>query len=259
MLRTPSLCRIVVVPLLLAPSGCEGGPTGPRLAEADVRILFVGNSLTYANRMPELVATAAQALGRDVSVATIALPDFSLEDHWRNGIADELRALAPDVVIMQQGPSSLAQNQVHLRAWADSLARVARSVGAAPALLMVWPSADRLSAFDDVRASYLGAAEAIDGLFVPAGEAWRRAWELDPELALFGPDGFHPSRLGSAVAALAVVRTLFDEPLAGLPRELVPASAQGASILLTEAEAAVLYRAVDETVELWSRGALEGG
>jgi hypothetical protein len=123
---------------------------------------------------------------------------------------------------------------------------------------MVWPSVERASAFDAVRESYLRAAEAIDGLFVPAGEAWRRAWELEPGLAFYGTDGFHPSRLGSVTAALAVVRTLFGEPLAGLPSTLEPSSAGLPPIHLDDEEAAVLYRAVDEAVELWGRGGLEG-
>src|SRR3712207_7953962 len=49
-----------------------------------------------------------------------------------------------------------------------------RAAGARPALLMTWPAASGSAAFfDDVRASFQQAAEAVDGVFLPAGEAWR--------------------------------------------------------------------------------------
>jgi hypothetical protein len=43
---------------------------------------------------------------------------------------------------------------------------------------------------------------------MPAGEAWRAAWRRDPELPLYDRDGFHPSRLGSCLAALAVYQAI---------------------------------------------------
>ncbi|HVX88834.1 MAG TPA: hypothetical protein VG940_07910, partial [Gemmatimonadales bacterium] len=33
---------------------------------------------------------------------------------------------------------------------------------------------------------------------------WINAWAKDPDLALYGPDNFHPSPLGTYLAALAV-------------------------------------------------------
>jgi hypothetical protein len=52
-----------------------------------------------------------------------------------------------------------------------------------------------------VKLSYETAAKEIGGLFLPAGEAWRVAWKRDPDLHFYGPDGFHPSPLGSLLAA----------------------------------------------------------
>lgn len=39
---------------------------------------------------------------------------------------------------------------------------------------------------------------------LPVAAAWRTAWRRDPSLELYGPDGFHPSELGTALAALVV-------------------------------------------------------
>jgi hypothetical protein len=73
---------------------------------------------------------------------------------------------------------------------------------------MVWPSSTRMGDFDAVSASYAMAAKDVDGLLLPAGDWWRSAWRQDAALALYGPDGFHPSPLGSYIAALAIYRGL---------------------------------------------------
>lgn len=236
-----------VAAAVLAAAGCHS-PSEPGLDEAEVRILFIGNSLTYSNDLPGLVETIAEVGGVDVSTATRARANYSLEEHWREGIADRIRSLRPDVVIMQQGPSSLAQNKLHLRAWADSIARVAHEVDATPALMMVWPSVDRLFAFDDVLDSYRTAAQATSSAFVPAGEAWREVWAEDPGAALYGPDGFHPTRLGSVVAALTVVHALLDIDPAALPARMEPTTPGLPTIVLDPAEATRIQQAVVRAV-----------
>jgi hypothetical protein len=238
---------------VLVTPGCHS-PTEPGLDEADVRILFIGNSLTFFNNLPDLVQAIAEVGGVDVSTATRARADYSLEEHWGDGIAARIRSLRPDLVVMQQGPSSLAQNKLHLRAWADSIARVAREVDATPALMMVWPSVDRLFAFDDVLDSYRSAAQATSSAFVPAGEAWREVWAEDPGAALYGLDGFQPSRLGSVVAALTVVHALLGIDPAALPARIEPATPGLPTIVLDPAEATRIQQAVVRAVAAHAGG-----
>lgn len=69
---------------------------------------------------------------------------------------------------------------------------------------MVWPASNRLFDFDGVSESYRTAAEQIGGVFLPAGDAWRAAWRREASTLLYGPDGFHPSVLGTYVAALVI-------------------------------------------------------
>jgi len=119
----------------------------------------------------------------------------------------------------------LPENQEYLKAWTETLAPVIRDAGGEPALYMVWPEAARTYAFDAVYESYLGAAEAVNGLFMPAGQAWIHVWAQDPEVQLYGPDEVHPSQLGSAVAALTIYRVLFNDDVSDLPSRMVPHSA----------------------------------
>jgi hypothetical protein len=236
-------------------SACLGGaPVEPNLGEADLRVLFVGNSLTSANGLPLMVQTIAEAAGHTFAALEITANNSSLEDHWYSGVAQYIRDLEPDVVVMQQGPSSLPESQVHLREWTATLDAVVKEVGGRSALFMVWPEdARRFTAFDDVRQSYSDAAEAVDGIFIPAGEAWREMWELDPAAPLYGFDGFHPSYLGSVVAALTIYRMLFDETVTGLPPALSPTTAGLPTVVLEPDEATRAQQAVEAAVEQWGR------
>lgn len=254
-MRLPRLPALLLVlgATLLAPVACaSNNPSEPDLGEPDLWILFVGNSLTSANNLPAVMSTVAEAAGLDVATQVVALPNFSLEDHWAQGMENFIRTARPDVVVMQQGPSSLPESQLHLQEWTDSLSRVSREVGAEPAILMVWPTPDRRTAFDHVRDSYRTAALAAGGTFVPAGEALRALLERDsPDVAPFSGDGFHPSGVGTVTTALVLLNTLFDRPAANLPREMPAGARGGVEITLTESMAETLFFVADSVAAAW--------
>jgi hypothetical protein len=169
------------------------------------RILFIGNSLTYSNDLPAMVATMGRAEGRRLECESIALPDFSLEDHWQRGDAQRIIARGGwTMVVLQQGPSALPESRQMLVEYARRFDREVRKVGAKPALYMVWPSRVRRGDFAGVSASYAAAAKAVGGVLLPVGDAWREAWKLDANLPLYGPDGLHPSEMGTYLAALVI-------------------------------------------------------
>jgi hypothetical protein len=204
------LCAItaLVVSMLVATSasGAQGSPP--------LRVLFVGNSLTTTNDLPAVVSGFAAVIGHGIEVGRVTADGYALEDHWNNGrVQTELRGGDWDVVIMQQGPSALAESQVLLREWAIRLSDEARAAGTRPGLLTVWPEAYRRQVLPDVIASYRTAATAARADVYPAGDAWFAAWRCNPKLGLYGGDGFHPSRLGTYLAALVVVGKLFRAPV----------------------------------------------
>ena len=90
---------------------------------------------------------------------------------------------------------------------------------------------------------------------MPAGQAWIHAWAQNPELQLYGSDGFHPSQLGSVVAALTIYRVLFNEDVSDMPSRMVPHTpdlptvdmGDQADLILLAVEAAVASAAVDGT------------
>jgi hypothetical protein len=226
--------------------GSGGGVTGPPAGEGPA-ILFVGNSLTFFNDMPDIVAAISLGAADDppLRVAMVAFPDFSLEDHWNRGDArDAIAEGGWDVVVLQQGPSTLPANRAHLVEWAGRFAERIRAVGARPALLSVWPTDGSATGYDATLASYTAAAEAVDGLLIPAGEAWRVARARDPALALTVVDGFHPSLLGSVIAAYSAWHAITGRSPVGLPATIE--SPEVERITLTPELAALVQAAVAE-------------
>jgi hypothetical protein len=218
-------------------------PPGPSIPNpppigAGARVLFIGNSLTEFNELPGLVRSLSAAAGLDWFVEAQTVGGGALEDHWSRGTAvPRIQNGNWDVVVLQQGPSALPESRVNLRQWTVRFNDVIIEAGGRSALYMVWPMTNRFSDYDRVRDSYALAARDVAGYFLPAGESWRAAWRVDPALALYGPDGFHPTLAGSYAAALTIFGALAGVSPVGLPAP-TGVDAQTAERLQRAAEAA---------------------
>jgi hypothetical protein len=173
--------------------------------DKSLKILYVGNSLTYTNDLPALVAEIATRDGQKIAHKSMTLPDYAFEDHLNDGkVQPEIKRGGYDFVIGQQGPSALPSSQVVLLRDAAVLADLCKQAKSRFALYMVWPSSARAFDLDNVIASYTNAATQTGALLCPAGLGWKKAWEADAALPLYSADGFHPSLTGSVLAALTV-------------------------------------------------------
>jgi hypothetical protein len=237
--------------LLVAPVG-SNVLQGQERARA-LRVLFIGNSLTYTNDLPEIVEALAEAAGAArPSCKAIVAGGYSLEDHWNQGAAQRVIAAGGwDVVVLQQGPSASTEGRASLLEYARRFAGEIRRAGARPALYMVWPSTQRKGDFDGVAASYKQAAEETKGLLFPAGEAWRAAWRRNPKLALYSADGLHPTPAGSYLAALTIYEQLYKQTPVGMPASLKLRG--GAKIEIPSEQARVLQEAAAETGKKFGR------
>ena len=244
--------RAVIILLALASCSGSNAAVEPAAPTATYRVLFIGNSLTYYNDLPGTVAQLAGAMNTTIEVASVARPNFALIDH----VSKESNALETidgarwDYVVLQQGPSSLPLSRDTLLIATRLLDQHVKAAGGRSALFMVWPESSRFHVFDDVRDSYQIAAEEVEGLFLPAGEAWRAAWDADPQLLLYGPDGYHPSELGTYLAALVMYEGITGQDARSLPANAVVG---GRELGVPESKVRLLQKAAHETVVRFGR------
>ena len=207
---------------ILAVLACSLG-TAPDAPEGSLKVLFIGNSLTYENDLPRTVGQLALSAGLpECYCVTVAHPNFALEDHWDFG--DAVRALEQetwDFVVMQQGPSALESSRAHLLMWTEVFGDLIDENGAQAVMYGVWPQYDRSFDFPNVAESYRQAADLIGALFAPAGEAWQNAWAQDSTLPLYAADDFHPSTMGTYLAALTIFERVYNHTAIGVQQAAV--------------------------------------
>lgn len=197
--------------------------TAPEAPDGSLKVLFIGNSLTYSNDLPRTIAQLALSAGLPQCYCyQIAHANFALEDHydWREAV-NALEDESWDFVVMQQGPSALPSSRANLIQWAEVFGVLIDENGAQAVMYGVWPEHDREFDFPNVAESYRLAAQNIGGLFAPAGEAWQFAWAADSTLPLYAADDFHPSTMGTYLAALTIFERLYDHTPVGVQEAAV--------------------------------------
>lgn len=206
-------------------SGCN---TSPR-HEAPLRILFIGNSYTFLNDMPEMFTDLAESGGHEVNVTTLAKGGYSLADHNQEvATRSILENQSWDYVVLQEKsgiPALVAEREAMMSPYIRQINELIKAKGGETILFMTWayrdgfleaglPDFDTMQ--DEVAAWYFAIADEHDLLVAPVGVAWQKALEREPNLELWMPDGKHPTPLGSFLAASVFYALIFNESPADL-------------------------------------------
>ncbi|MCA0132132.1 SGNH/GDSL hydrolase family protein [Winogradskyella alexanderae] len=177
-----------------------------------VSILFVGNSLTYYNNLPELVKQNAKTHGIRLKYDLVAKPNYAIVDHWAEGKVQKLIAKNKyDYVIVQQGPSSQNEGRQMLIESGKDYKQLCEKSNTKLCYYMVWPSQTYYHTYDGVIKNHRDAAQLNDAILLPVGEVWKAYFDRTDNFQYYGPDGFHRSLLGSKVAARVIVEYLLKD------------------------------------------------
>jgi hypothetical protein len=224
------LRRGVVAGLLLLVS--VGTGAGGHRAPPPQSVLFIGNSYTYFNNLPELVgqiADGAATSAGSIHTALCAAGGATLSAHFAGARCGQMLASRPwDLVILQE-QSTLGRPEAGdregisdprrtfwpgVRQWDDEI----RRRGARTGLLLTWARRDRPKQQAHLTEAYVTIGRERGALVVPAGPAWQAFRRAYPRLPLHAEDGSHPSALGSYLTAVTVLSALLDRrvpPFAG--------------------------------------------
>jgi hypothetical protein len=211
-------------------------------AVAPLRVLFVGNSHTYVNDMPQLlVQLAASGNPRcELEVSMIVAGGATLAQHLAGEqVRARLSEARWDYVVLQeqqQRPSwtfNPKQLESEFFAPARTLDVLIRAASAKTILFMTAARLDGDTPFvvDDTydkmqertRDSYVRLATEIGTKLAPVGLAWSWVHQRRPDLQLWAADRYHPALAGSYLTACVFYcvlcgGTVIDNPFtAGLP------------------------------------------
>lgn len=226
-----------------------------------LRVLFVGNSYTFYNDMPETFAELLRAGGQGAEVGVAAEHGATLEGHLAAaGTLEKLEAGGWDYVILQEQsvmPSQPEERRSHMYPAVRRLHTRAEAMGAKTVLFMTWARRfgfpqvgyeDFAAMQAEVAAGYRELGAALDIPVVPVGLAWQRAMVEKPDLNLYMDDESHPNGKGSYLTACVFYARITEESPLGLPH---PAS-------LSEETACLLQRVAAETVSSYAGACYAG-
>ncbi|WP_394750617.1 SGNH/GDSL hydrolase family protein [Spongiimicrobium salis] len=195
-------------------SSCSSGQKtiGNKEENTKISILFLGNSLTYTNDLPVLVQKSAKERGIRISTKMVAFPNYAIADHWSENKVQNLIASGKyDYVILQQGPSSQKEGREMLIEYGKKYSALCARYDTKLAYFMVWPSRNYYRTFDGVIQNYSDAARINKALLLPVGKVWKQYFDKNQTYDYYGFDQFHPSLLGSTIAAEVIVDHLFPQ------------------------------------------------
>lgn len=194
------------------------------------RVLFLGNSYTYVNNLPQLLATAAQSVGDSVVFDSNAPGGYTLQQHAADATSRGLIGRGGwDYVVLQeqsQRPAfPLPQVMAGVFPYArqlNSLIRQANPCGQTVFYMTwgyktgdagncaFWPPMCTYAGMDSLLyLRYRMLADSNRALLSPVGAVWRYLRQQHPAINLYDTDDRHPSPAGSYAAACSFYAVVF--------------------------------------------------
>ena len=184
-----------------------------------LRVLFIGNSYTGVNDLPNVVARLGESAATPwrFDVGQYTPGGQTLEGHDADPMVDGLIDQGWDYVVLQdQSQQPWWGPPLDVKPALLSLDAKIRAASAETVLYMTW--ARQGNDFNQnmlVDSYYVHGADAVGARVAPVGRAWERALR-DPTMTLHADDGSHPNPRGTYLAACVLYATLTDENPLGL-------------------------------------------
>lgn len=175
------------------------------------RILFVGNSFTARNNLPDLLAQMVDAGGKGpLEWKLVSAGGASLRQHINKGeVAALLEGERWDSVVLQEQSTLPAKNPMRMADSVRDLDELITRAGARTTLYMTWARADAPDTQEAITRAYADAGRPMDATVVPAGRAWQFCLAEAPQIVLHDKDKSHPTLSGSYLAACTFYKVLF--------------------------------------------------
>ena len=206
------------------------------IAQQKKEVLFIGNSYTYVNDLPNLVKQIALSFGDSLIYDSSTPGGATFNTHANNTqTLAKINQQQWDYVVLQaqsQEPSFSASQVAndtypYAKILVDSIH--ANSICTEPLFFMTWgrkygdqqncqnypPICTYQGMQQRLRESYLEMAFTNSAICAPIGMAWKKSIDIDSTLNLYTADNSHPSIYGSYLAACTFYATIFKKSAVG--------------------------------------------
>jgi PKD repeat protein len=200
------------------------------------RVLFLGNSYTGVNNLPQMVANVAQSLGDSLVFDSNTPGGYTFQGHTTNATSQNKIAQGGwDYVVLQeqsQLPSfPYSQFSAQSLPYAIILTNQIRAADscAKPLFYMTWgrKNGDQSNCASNppvctyagmqhlLRERYLLMGDTTNAEVAPVGAVWRDVRANNPSIELYQTDESHPSLEGSYLAACTFYASIFHKSPVG--------------------------------------------
>lgn len=192
-----------------------------KTAKFPTRILFIGNSFTARNDLPELLAQLAAARGKQIEHTLLSIGGASLRTHWNKGEArSAIQRGKFDHVVLQEQSTLPIKNSSRMRENVLLFDESIRAAGAKTVLYMTWARKHSPEKQKVITEAYESIGREIKALVIPVGRIWARFIAEHDIPVLHDKDQSHPTLAGSYLAACVFLATLINESPVGIDTQL---------------------------------------
>lgn len=200
-------------------------------AQDTINVLFIGNSITYFNNMPQTFEAIANSKDDFTNVTMYAPGGTGFLNHVNDpNVYNHFRQGNWDYVILQPGSNESPGYSEPINSTLTRARKLQDSIldynPCAKILYYeisygVWgnTAADLMTynnTMDLIRANLEYLVDSTELFFAPAGETMRAAWNSNQAVMLWGGNGdIHPNTLGSYMIACTFYSSIFQKPSFG--------------------------------------------
>lgn len=248
------------------------GITSMQAISQVTQLLFIGNSYTGVNNLPQLFSDLSLSLGDSVFVDTYNPGGYTFEMHAvdANTIA-KINSRSWDFVVLQEQsqrpsfpPAQVAQDVYPYARQLDSLILL-NNPCTETVFYMTWgrkygdqgncafwpPVCTFLGMQEELRNSYVQMANDNAALVAPVGRAWQSSWTQDSSINLWSSDNSHPSIEGSYLAACVFYETILRKSCVNAP--FISSVTNPNALFLQQ----VAHQIVTDSIFTWKIGAYD--
>lgn len=261
----------LIVLLALLPMATGQGKSVAVRQSQKLHVLFIGNSYTYYNNLPRMLAGLAASAkpARMLEIEMLTVGGATLKRLWDSGQAQQALARGKwDYVVLQEqstlGMSKFVDDvpQINDPAEFHAAARVydaeIKKLGAKTLFYMTWARQNNPGGQTQLAEAYTKIGRELNTSVAPVGLAWQAALKARPDLALHVEDKSHPNPAGSYLAACVFYAVFYGQSPEGLAESVTgalvdssgkPGETLGELVKLSKADATFLQKIAWETVQ----------